>query len=187
MKKTLVAFTIVGSLILGGAAYAAIPDSGGTIHGCRNNLTHVLTVRDPAVQPSCPLLNTPLDFSAQGPQGNPGVTGPVGPGSNLYFSSQSVSLSGGDTSVSAFVACPFPDMIVSGSFGFNRSSTVPGQGETAATPPVHVNVDRALITKGQPTPNSDNYQFHATFDPFVDSGPGATWLKVTVVCSADTP
>jgi hypothetical protein len=60
-----------------GAAYAAIPDPSGEVHGCVSKLTGTLRVIDPSTGAQCnSLLETPLGFSQQGPQG---ATGPQGP------------------------------------------------------------------------------------------------------------
>jgi hypothetical protein len=75
----------VVALVLGagvgaaGAAYAAIPDPGGEIHGCVSKLTGTLRVIDPSAGAQCnSLLETPLGFSQQGPQGATGATGATG-------------------------------------------------------------------------------------------------------------
>jgi collagen triple helix repeat protein len=56
---------------------AMIPDSGGVIHACYQNLTGVLRVVDKAA--SCKLGETALAWSQTGPQGPRGLTGPAGP------------------------------------------------------------------------------------------------------------
>jgi len=64
---------------LGGIAYASIPDSGGTIHGCYGTKDGTLRVIDPAANLSCdPKREGTLDWNAQGPQGPAGPTGPAG-------------------------------------------------------------------------------------------------------------
>jgi hypothetical protein len=62
-----------------GAAYAAIPDPGGEIHGCVGKLTGTLRIIDPSTGAQCDaLLETPLGFSQRGPQGATGATGATG-------------------------------------------------------------------------------------------------------------
>jgi hypothetical protein len=71
---------------LGGASYAAIPDSDGTVHGCYANATvapgvHALYVRDPTA--NCPGTGsgapmTALDWASTGPTGQQGPQGPQG-------------------------------------------------------------------------------------------------------------
>lgn len=59
---------ITGAVVGGattGVVMAAIPDSSGIIHGCRNNLTRALTVVDSPSQ-SCGLGTTALDWSQNG-------------------------------------------------------------------------------------------------------------------------
>jgi hypothetical protein len=71
---------------LGGAAYAAIPDSGGVIHGCYgppgSGGVHPLYVIDTSSTPSCPAGSTPftpLNWNATGPPGPQGAQGQQGP------------------------------------------------------------------------------------------------------------
>ena len=67
--------------VLGGAAYAAIPDANGVIHGCYDKQSGKLRVIDSEEgQPkACGNGETPLSWSQQGPQGVPGSEGPRGP------------------------------------------------------------------------------------------------------------
>src|SRR4029077_4514409 len=63
----------------GGIAYASIPDSGGTIHGCYASKDGTLRVVDPSAGQSCdPKHETALDWNAQGVQGPAGPAGPTG-------------------------------------------------------------------------------------------------------------
>ena len=73
----------VGTLALVGAvAYASVPDSGGTIHGCYNKVLGTLRVAD--ASSSNPLLRkcngveTAIAWSQTGPQGPTGATGATG-------------------------------------------------------------------------------------------------------------
>lgn len=66
--------------VAGGVAYAAIPDSSGTIHACYAKSGGALRVIDSAA--SCKSGETSLNWSQQGvpgPAGPAGPTGPVGP------------------------------------------------------------------------------------------------------------
>lgn len=89
---TLVA-AVAAALVAGGVAYATIPDSSGTIHGCYQKSGGALDVIDATVT-TCGKSQTELDWNvqgptgpqgpqgpqgAQGPQGDPGPTGPAGP------------------------------------------------------------------------------------------------------------
>jgi hypothetical protein len=78
---------------LGGVAYAAIPDSGGVIHGCYQKAPGAgglpkgaLRVIDPGANESCSSGESALDWNAtgpsgpQGPQGQQGPEGPQGTG-----------------------------------------------------------------------------------------------------------
>jgi len=67
--------------VLGGAAYAAIPDSSGVIHGCYDNQSGKLRASDPEddLPKACANGETSLSWNQQGPQGVPGPQGPEGP------------------------------------------------------------------------------------------------------------
>jgi hypothetical protein len=74
----------VSALALAGAvAYASVPDSGGTIHGCYNKVLGTLRVAD--ASSSNPLLRkcngveTAIAWNQTGPQGPIGATGAQGP------------------------------------------------------------------------------------------------------------
>lgn len=70
------ALIIAGALILvGGVAYASIPDAGGVIHGCRKNSDGSIRVVDSDLGQTCASGWTALNWSQTGP---PGATGPAG-------------------------------------------------------------------------------------------------------------
>jgi hypothetical protein len=60
-----------------GIAYATIPDSAGTIHGCYGS-NGQLRVIDPSTGGACKNNETGLDWSQRGPQGQPGQDGTNG-------------------------------------------------------------------------------------------------------------
>jgi hypothetical protein len=65
-------------LAAAGISYAAIPDSGGLIHGCYNNTSYALRVIDTAKVSTCPSGTTSLNWNKTGPQGPKGATGATG-------------------------------------------------------------------------------------------------------------
>jgi Collagen triple helix repeat (20 copies) len=75
---------VVGAALAGGVAYAAIPDSGGVIHGCYQKNVGNLRVIDPSAGDNCRPSEVPIDWSQtgpagpQGPKGDTGATGPHG-------------------------------------------------------------------------------------------------------------
>jgi len=84
MRKHLpvVAFISAVLLLVGGIAYASIPDGSGVIHGCyktTNPATGSVIVIDSDVGQSCPSGFTPLNWNQTGPQGPAGPAGPQGP------------------------------------------------------------------------------------------------------------
>ena len=81
-RRGVIAFAIVVCAAIAGAAYAAIPDGGGVIHGCYSTRDGALRVIDPA-QASCDRKELPLSWSEQGPTGATGPQGPPGAGAPL--------------------------------------------------------------------------------------------------------
>jgi hypothetical protein len=63
--------------LAGGIAYAAIPDAGGVIHGCRNTGSGILRAVEGATD--CSPAESALQWNVQGPQGDRGEQGPAGP------------------------------------------------------------------------------------------------------------
>ena len=75
-KKLLAGAVVALALITASAAYAAIPDAGGVIHGCYNKTSGQLRVSDPATNtPSaCTNKENALNWNQQGPSaGAPSV------------------------------------------------------------------------------------------------------------------
>jgi hypothetical protein len=82
IRPAVVALAIVGALLVGGIAYATIPDGNGVIHGCYLKGLGTLRVIDTGKSQTCAKFETPLDWSQTGPQGPPGQQGqPGSPGS----------------------------------------------------------------------------------------------------------
>jgi hypothetical protein len=82
IRPAVVALAIVGALLVGGIAYATIPDGNGVIHGCYLKGIGALRVIDTGKSQTCSKFETPLDWSQTGPQGPPGQQGQQGsPGS----------------------------------------------------------------------------------------------------------
>lgn len=77
-SRIAVAVAVVLALVFGAAAFAAIPDSAGVIHGCvaRNGTLHVI---DRDAGGTCSRNEAPLDWNRQGPRGSQGEQGPMGP------------------------------------------------------------------------------------------------------------
>jgi hypothetical protein len=75
--KRLALISIAGLALAGGVAYATIPDVDGVIHACMLKKVGTIRLIDSAAGQSCSAtLETPVDWSKQGPQG---ATGPAGP------------------------------------------------------------------------------------------------------------
>jgi hypothetical protein len=102
----------------GSIAWAAIPDSGGVIHGCYENVSGKLRVSDTddGEPKACGNNETSLSWSQQGPPGPPGPEGPKGdtgdtgpqgpPGMSGYEQVSDTTEFNGDDSKQAFASCP---------------------------------------------------------------------------------
>ena len=77
-RKAVTLAVAVGA-VAAGAAYAAIPDGAGVIHGCYTNRGGILRVIDPSAGTRCTSLETAISWSQQGPKGDTGAPGPAGP------------------------------------------------------------------------------------------------------------
>ncbi len=83
-QRRFVLGVVVGVAIAGagGAGYATIPDSGGTIHGCYKQDNGQLRVIDPSATKkgaaSCSKDEIPITWNQQGPPGRSGPQGPPG-------------------------------------------------------------------------------------------------------------
>ena len=127
-KRTRVAsIGLVALLVtLGGAAFAAIPDSSGVIHGCYDDRSGKLRVTDTedGDPRSCGDNETPLNWNRVGPQGPTGATGPQGiagpagpqgpPGLSDYVRVASNAPSSGADTKSATAECPDGTRVLGG-------------------------------------------------------------------------
>lgn len=88
IRPALVALAVAaGVLVVGGIAYATIPDTGGVIHGCYQKNQGALRVIDTDKGQACSSSETALNWSQtgpQGPQGAPGPQGPAGPSGSSH-------------------------------------------------------------------------------------------------------
>lgn len=185
MRKSVVVLAAVACVLLPIAAYAAIPDSAGVIHGCRNNLLHTVTVVDAPSQ-TCPAGTTALNWNQTGPQGPAGPQGTVGatgPGSTIYSVRASFGVHAGDTSAGGEAVCASSsDMVLAGGYGFSLFTTQVGPAPGA---PTHISADFAepvIPHLGA----SQRFQVHVTFDPYVTSFYGASF-DVWATCLTTNP
>src|SRR5205809_871138 len=73
-------FIIGALLVLGGVAYASIPDASGVIHGCYSSTSGALRVIDTALGQVCSAAaEKALNWNQTGPTGPTGSTGSTGP------------------------------------------------------------------------------------------------------------
>jgi hypothetical protein len=81
IRPALVGLAIIGALVVGGIAYANIPDAGGVVHACYKKSSPnqgALRVIDTEKPQTCSNSETQLDWSQTGPQGPQGIQGPSG-------------------------------------------------------------------------------------------------------------
>jgi hypothetical protein len=79
--KLAIGATAALALVTGSAAYAAIPDGGGVIHGCYKSNAPAqgsLRVIDTAKNASCAANENAVTWNQQGPKGDPGTPGAPG-------------------------------------------------------------------------------------------------------------
>ena len=91
LRKLVVGAAVMGLAMSAGIAYASIPDSGGTIHGCvktatATNGTHGIKVIDTATTSTCPTGFNNLNWPSKGQllyQSNASFTGPYTSGETV--------------------------------------------------------------------------------------------------------
>jgi hypothetical protein len=119
LKK--VAAILALSFVLGGVAYASIPDSGGVIHGCYKTTgsNKELIVIDSPSQ-SCPMGYTALNWSQTGPQGATGAAGPAPDFDETehpsYLHNFSGTIPAGPRQIDISAACEYGDVLVSAGY-----------------------------------------------------------------------
>jgi hypothetical protein len=92
IRPALVGLAITGAMVVGGIAYAAIPDAGGVVHACYKKSSPnqgTLRVIDTAKAQTCSTSETALNWSQTGPQGSQGAQGPQGPSGSSHAYSTS--------------------------------------------------------------------------------------------------
>jgi hypothetical protein len=128
---------VTGALLIGGVAYATIPDSAGVFHGCYVKKTGALRLIDPTSEMHCASSEVGVQWSQTGPTGATGTEGATGPsgtpsgpaggirggsypnpgfaGAVLYESSP-VYLAGGaaDRDAAAVAYCPTGQVAIAG-------------------------------------------------------------------------
>lgn len=109
--------------MLGGVAYASIPDDDGVIHGCYKTSDGKLRVIDSATQ-TCASGETSLTWSQTGPQGPTGATGAAGPagGQGYAILTEHVDLQPSAAVQGISMGAPIGKVIVSGGFIFDNVS-----------------------------------------------------------------
>ena len=68
----------VAAAVVGGVAYAAIPDGNGVYTACMLNKVGTIRIIDPSTQHCSAALETQITFNAKGPKGDPGTNGTNG-------------------------------------------------------------------------------------------------------------
>jgi hypothetical protein len=175
LRPRLIALIVSLGVVVAGtaAAYAAVLDSNGVIHGCyttaaNRNGDHLLFVTDN----SCPAGSTALNWNQQGPKGAPGpagpqgLQGPAGPSPTTYMK---VHVTPANTSTLYEVFCDFNlasnrlDTAVAGGANYQSSGEAVGisgsvpigehGGQQSGDRPVGWHVDYAMYTPDPTLPN----------------------------------
>jgi hypothetical protein len=119
--------------VLGGGAYAAIPDSAGVIHGCYDDSSGKLRVfdTDDDRPKACGNGETSLSWSRQGPQGPTGPQGPKGdtgdpgpqgpPGVAGYLRARAFTETNDDDLKSEVAHCPNGKKVLGGGSSISSS------------------------------------------------------------------
>lgn len=115
ISRRLAASVVVLVALVGGIAYAAIPDATGTYHACLLKGTGTIRIIDPDAQRCNAANETEITFGARGPQGLPGLPGTngspgaagangisptvaqIGPGTNCATGGVAITGAGGTT------------------------------------------------------------------------------------------
>jgi hypothetical protein len=112
MRRSAILAAAVALLVLGGVAYAAIPDANGVIHGCRKNSGGALRVIDSEAGQTCSGSETALNWNQTGPAGISGW--------QRVFSSTMTIAAGQNQTVTA--TCPTGKTALSGGYDTNDAS-----------------------------------------------------------------
>jgi hypothetical protein len=168
-----------------GAAYAAIPDPSGEIHGCVSKLTGTLRVIDPSTGAQCnALLETPLGFSQQGPQGATGATGAIGatgatgaPGPAGVSGYQIVTFTGPSTDFADAEAatCPAGKQAISGG-GYVVDDGTGGISGIADAVAIRASLPLSLHS-------TDDSWVVRVFETITDNGAAKWHLNVYAICA----
>jgi hypothetical protein len=95
MKRAIIVPIAALALVVGGVAWASIPDGSGVIHGCYklgNPAKGAVLVIDSDAGESCPAGTAPLNWNQTGPQGPSGPAGPSGPISGYQILTEHVNI-----------------------------------------------------------------------------------------------
>jgi hypothetical protein len=107
MRRSAILAAAVALLVLGGVAYASIPDANGVIHGCRKNSGGALRVIDSDAGQTCAGSETALNWSQTGPPGLSGL--------ERVQADSGVSIQPGDTAT-VLAQCPTGKKAIAGGF-----------------------------------------------------------------------
>jgi hypothetical protein len=124
VKRWVIVLAALTVLTTAVAAVAAIPDTNGVIHGCRNTKTGVLRVIDTEKGQTCSNKEAALTWNQTGPQGPARPQGPEGPQgpqgpsgvSGVEVVSRSLHTDNGFAAVAAI--CPDEKFAVSGGYSY---------------------------------------------------------------------
>lgn len=172
MSTKLIAVAAVAlATLVGGVAYATIPDGSGIIHACYTKSGGVLRVIDSS-SASCGAKETALDWNRQGPPGPQGLEGEPGP-SNAYYTTEPEQRPLPDT-VGQHETIALLRDLPAGSYVFDAHTT-------AADPGTFTAVRCGIRAAGQ-----DSFGKWGSAAALGLNGPGSSWFAQAFVSLAVT-
>lgn len=79
LRPIVLGAAVVAAIPIAAAAFAAIPDSNGTINACELKILGTVRVIDKSRNQQCGPFETPINWKQHPEDGTPGVAGPIGP------------------------------------------------------------------------------------------------------------
>jgi hypothetical protein len=172
---------LAAAALVGGAAYASIPDETGVIHACfAPRQGGAVRVIDTALNEQCKPTEKPLDWNRVGPKGPPGPAGESGaPGpSDAFVMRQAV---GAPVTVGGGVGnsvLPGPFQLPPGSYVLNAKAVARNQAELPTT--FHCSITDDLFSKQRTVYDSSSATLPGANNDLLDSGWVTIAMQVTI-------
>jgi hypothetical protein len=170
-----------GIAIAGSAAFAAIPDSGGVVHACYQNVSGAnkpVKLLNTSQKGTCPSGWVAVSWNQQGVQGPPGATGSPGvSGYATQTASTTFDPQHGNL-VTGTAACPSGKVPIGGGFAVSAAAgTFPNDWGVPQSAPTFTRDGSGNLTGGS---------WEVTLSSVANASAGGT-LTVSVVCASIGP